>query len=54
MEITINPKKLPKILNLTAQDFLDLEVIDEIIKRASWSGAHRDFEKTCEHIKELF
>ncbi|MAZ07585.1 MAG: acetyl-CoA carboxylase carboxyl transferase subunit alpha [Rickettsiales bacterium] len=38
-------------LKLTAQDLIDLEVIDEIITEPV-GGAHRDFKKTCEIIKE--
>ena len=38
-------------LKLTAQDLIDLEVIDEIITEPL-GGAHRDFKKTCEIIKE--
>ncbi len=37
-------------LKLTAQDLLDLEVIDEII-REPLGGAHRNIEETCEHIR---
>jgi len=38
-------------LKLTAQDLIDLDVIDEIITEPV-GGAHRDFKKTCEIIKE--
>ena len=38
-------------LKLTAQDLLDLEVIDEIIKEPL-GGAHRNIEQTCKHIKD--
>ncbi|MBF91894.1 MAG: acetyl-CoA carboxylase carboxyl transferase subunit alpha [Rickettsiales bacterium] len=38
-------------LKLTAQDLINLEVIDEIITEPV-GGAHRDFKKTCEIIKE--
>tara|TARA_B100000287_G_C20675002_1_gene794928 strand:- start:76 stop:1032 length:957 start_codon:yes stop_codon:yes gene_type:complete len=38
-------------LKLTAQDLLDLEVIDEILKEPL-GGAHRNIEETCEHIKD--
>ncbi len=37
-------------LKLTAQDLLDLEVIDEII-REPLGGAHRNIKETCEHIR---
>jgi len=38
-------------LKLTAQDLLELEIIDEVIQEPI-GGAHRDFRKTCELIKE--
>ena len=38
-------------LKLTAQDLLDLEVIDEIIKEPL-GGAHRNIKETCNLIKE--
>lgn len=38
-------------LKLTAQDLLDLDVIDGIIPEPL-GGAHRDFEKTAENIKK--
>ncbi|MEE2695215.1 MAG: acetyl-CoA carboxylase carboxyltransferase subunit alpha [Pseudomonadota bacterium] len=38
-------------LKLTAQDLLELEIIDEVIQEPI-GGAHRDFKKTCELIKE--
>ncbi len=38
-------------LKLTAQDLLDLEVIDEIIKEPL-GGAHRNIQETCNLIKE--
>ena len=37
-------------LKLTAQDLLELEVIDEIIKEPL-GGAHRNINETCDHIK---
>ena len=38
-------------LKLTAQDLLDLEVIDEIIKEPI-GGAHRNVNETCDLIKD--
>ena len=38
-------------LKLTAQDLLDLEVIDEIIKEPI-GGAHRNVHETCDLIKD--
>ena len=38
-------------LKLTAQDLLDLEVIDEIIKEPI-GGAHRNVNETCNLIKD--
>ena len=37
-------------LKLTAQDLLDLDVIDEILKEPL-GGAHRNINETCQHIK---
>tara|TARA_B100000686_G_C16750024_1_gene951885 strand:+ start:897 stop:1853 length:957 start_codon:yes stop_codon:yes gene_type:complete len=44
-------EKAAEYLKLTAQDLMELEVIDEIIKEPI-GGAHRDVEKTCRLIKE--
>ena len=44
-------EKAAESLKLTAQDLLDLEVIDEIILEPV-GGAHRDLKKTCSSIKE--
>ncbi len=44
-------EKAAESLKLTAQDLLELEVIDEIIKEPL-GGAHRNINETCEHIKE--
>ncbi len=38
-------------LKLTAQDLLELNVIDEIIKEPL-GGAHRNIEETCKHIQD--
>ena len=38
-------------LKLTAQDLLDLDVIDEILKEPL-GGAHRNINETCQHIKD--
>jgi acetyl-CoA carboxylase carboxyl transferase subunit alpha len=43
-------EKAADSLKLTAQDLLELEVIDEIIKEPR-GGAHRNIERTCELIK---
>ena len=44
-------EKLIENLKLTAQDLLDLEVIDEIIKEPI-GGAHRNVDETCNLIKD--
>jgi acetyl-CoA carboxylase carboxyl transferase subunit alpha len=38
-------------LKLTAQDLLELDVIDEILKEPL-GGAHRNINETCKHIKD--
>ena len=43
-------EKAAENLKLTAQDLLDLEVIDEII-REPIGGAHRNVDETCNLIK---
>ncbi len=48
---TDQSEKAAENLKLTAQDLLELEVIDEIISEPT-GGAHRDFKKTCNLIKE--
>ena len=40
-----------EVLKLTAQDLLKMEIIDDIISEPL-GGAHRDYEKTSETIKE--
>ena len=44
-------EKAADSLKLTAQDLLDLGVIDEIIKEPI-GGAHRNLQSTCSAIKE--
>ncbi|MEC8265252.1 MAG: acetyl-CoA carboxylase carboxyltransferase subunit alpha [Pseudomonadota bacterium] len=44
-------EKAAENLKLTAQDLLDLEVIDEIIKEPI-GGAHRNINETCDLIKD--
>ena len=44
-------KTQSRLLDLTAQDLLELEVIDEIIKEPR-GGAHRDVFGICNQIKE--
>ncbi len=48
---TDQSEKAAENLKLTAQDLMELEVIDEIISEPT-GGAHRDFKKTCNLIKE--
>ena len=44
-------EKAAESLKLTAQDLLELDVIDEIIKEPR-GGAHRDVTDVCNRIKE--
>ena len=44
-------EKAAESLKLTAQDLLELDVIDEIIKEPR-GGAHRDVTEVCNRIKE--
>ena len=44
-------EKAAESLKLTAQDLLELEIIDEIIKEPR-GGAHRDVAGICNQIKE--
>ena len=48
---TDQSEKAAENLKLTAQDLMELEVIDEIISEPT-GGAHRDFKTCCNLIKE--